>query len=225
MCGFVWSVYIISASNCQTPCKKLTRIVKGPILRFFVEKKFMIIPLAKSRSPICLVLKSKPTKTALELRRLFSWSFGNTLILQTILSIWCVGFHLNSDSVAGSKLLVPLQIGLGRDTNQQHKFLYWNCNIKRSLELGHTSHRYRTLDSRDSSYKASPGNRTEPTYSVCVSVAWLLRPIRMDLCTLDKVIGSHMQWRLHFYPETPFTFEHDSIESCNVSALDTCGKR
>ena len=29
MCGFVWSVYMISASNCQTPYKKLTRIVKG----------------------------------------------------------------------------------------------------------------------------------------------------------------------------------------------------
>ena len=30
-CGFVWSVYMIQASNCQTPYKKLTRIVKGPI--------------------------------------------------------------------------------------------------------------------------------------------------------------------------------------------------
>ena len=30
MCGFVWSVYTISASNCQTPYNKLTRIVKVP---------------------------------------------------------------------------------------------------------------------------------------------------------------------------------------------------
>ena len=29
----VWSVYMISASNCQTPYKKLTRIVKGPTNR------------------------------------------------------------------------------------------------------------------------------------------------------------------------------------------------
>ena len=29
--GFVWSVYMISASNCHTPYKKLIRIVKGPI--------------------------------------------------------------------------------------------------------------------------------------------------------------------------------------------------
>ena len=32
ICGFVWSVYMISASNCQTPYKNLTRIVKDPII-------------------------------------------------------------------------------------------------------------------------------------------------------------------------------------------------
>ena len=32
MCDFVWIVYMISASNCQTPYKKLTRIVKARII-------------------------------------------------------------------------------------------------------------------------------------------------------------------------------------------------
>ena len=39
MCDFVWSVYMISASNCQTPYKKLTRIVKGPIIKLSMHHK------------------------------------------------------------------------------------------------------------------------------------------------------------------------------------------
>ena len=32
VCGFVWSVYMISTFTCQTLYKILTRIVKGPII-------------------------------------------------------------------------------------------------------------------------------------------------------------------------------------------------
>ena len=38
MCGFVWSVYMFSAPNCQTPYKKLTRIVKGPYFGIYIRK-------------------------------------------------------------------------------------------------------------------------------------------------------------------------------------------
>ena len=41
MCDFVWSVNMISAFNCQTPYKKLTRIVKGPTNQIFTMRQIL----------------------------------------------------------------------------------------------------------------------------------------------------------------------------------------
>ena len=61
VCSFVWSVYMISASNLQTPYKKLTRIVKGPNI-------FPIITIMKTAfifSDACVSFLPAHTETSL----------------------------------------------------------------------------------------------------------------------------------------------------------------